>query len=219
MFVTITSSPEALITSHMGIASSLEGVGNRSKGTSIDLHSFAARVMLIRKPDRKYMVTAPVDAMEMIFAKALPGSFHAGTLEMQQKMKKRQSVTLEEFTEIIIPKKSKKNQERAAIDPVDIKRRYHFYKNPYAFKSATNKETQAEEFLKFMEKHSPILSVQKEKMVIFNPQAPSEPDITIEQGNKAYEWMQVQALRPIFTHYVVIDLLTLASCKTLDSSS
>jgi hypothetical protein len=233
MFVSITSSPEALITSHMGVASSIEGVGNRSRGTSVDLHSFAAKVMLIRKPDRKYMVNAPVDAMEMIFAKTLPGSFYAGTLEMQQKMKKRQLITLETFTNIIMPKKAKKSQECAAVNSDDpracraqvlselsVEKQYHYYKNPYTFKAATNKESQAEEFLQFMEKHPPILSKKNEKMVIYNPLSRSEPDITIEKGNKEYEWMHIHALRPVgSTHYVVIDLQALASSKALDSVS
>jgi hypothetical protein len=230
MFVSVSSSPEALITSHMGVASSLEGVGNRSKGTSVDLHSFAARVMLIRNPDRKYMVNAPVNAMEMIFAKALPGSFHAGTVEMRQKMEKRQKVTLQEFTEVKIPKRSKKAQERAVKDPFDpfvckvecletltVEEQYRRYKNPYPFASAKNKEEEDKEFLKFMEKHPPILSVENDKMIIYNPQSPSEPDLTIEKSDKKYEWMNVRALKPSgSTHYVAVDLLELANSKTLN---
>lgn len=229
MFVSITTSPEALITSHMGVASSIEGVGNRSRGTSVDLHSFAAKVMLIRNPKRKYMVNAPADAMEMIFAKSLPGSFHAGTLEMQRKMEKRQSITLEAFTNELLPKKSRKAQEIAAIDPFDkrvmreeclegysVEERYHFYKNPYPFKSATATETKSEEFLKFMEKHPPILSSQKEKMTIFNPLS-NEPDLTIHKGDKRYKWTDVRVLKPCgTTHYVVVDLLELAQCKKLE---
>jgi hypothetical protein len=82
MFVTVTSTPKALITSHMGVAASVESFRiGRTKGTSIDLHSFAAKVMLMRNPERKYMVNAPVLAMEKIFLSAIPGSVFVGTRE------------------------------------------------------------------------------------------------------------------------------------------
>ncbi len=97
MFVTVTSSPNALITSHMGIATSIEGVRTRQKGTSIDLHSFAAKVMLMRNPKRKYMVNAPVFAMEDIIAKALPDDTFVGTRQMRQTMQQVQGVGQKEF--------------------------------------------------------------------------------------------------------------------------
>jgi hypothetical protein len=97
MFMTVTSSPSALITSHMGIASSIEGVGRRTKGTSVNLHSFAAKVMLMRNPQRKYMVNAPVFAMEKIIADALPGFVFVGTREMKHIMEERQQISFDEF--------------------------------------------------------------------------------------------------------------------------
>lgn len=99
MFVTITSSPNALITSHMGISVSIEAVvgENRTTGLSIDLHSFAAKVMLLRNPNRKYMVTAPVFAMENIIMKTFSKGVYIGTQEMKKLMEERQRVTLDEF--------------------------------------------------------------------------------------------------------------------------
>lgn len=90
MYVSITSSPHALITSHMGVAVSAEGVkSDRPKGISVPLHSFAAQVMKRRNPERRYMLNAPVMAMERILIKGLPkGSVFVGTREMQPELEK-----------------------------------------------------------------------------------------------------------------------------------
>lgn len=98
MSVTVTSSPDALITSHMGIARSFEGSLSSEKGISMDLHSFAAKVMLLRNPDRKYMINAPVFAMEEIVLKALPQDVFVGTREMQKILEERlNSGTIDDF--------------------------------------------------------------------------------------------------------------------------
>jgi hypothetical protein len=97
MFVTVTSSSNALITSHMGIATSIEGVRTRQKGTSLDLHSFAAKVMLMRNPARKFMVNTPAFAMEQIIVNALPDATFVGTRQMRKEMEEVQRVNKEEF--------------------------------------------------------------------------------------------------------------------------
>ena len=68
MFVTVTSSPTAKITSHMGIAKSAESFLDPVKDVSMDLHAFCAKVMLQRNPERRYMVNAPATIMEYIMA-------------------------------------------------------------------------------------------------------------------------------------------------------
>lgn len=99
MFVTVTSSPNGLITSHMGVAASIESQSAvRQKGISVDLHSFAAKVMLIRNPKRLYQVNAPVFAMEKIFLDAMPaGAIFVGTKEMQATMIERRKISFEQF--------------------------------------------------------------------------------------------------------------------------
>ncbi len=98
MFLTVTSSPQALITSHVGIASTYEGfLQGRTKGTSLDLHSFAAKVMLMRNPKRRCMVNAPGFAMGKMMLDTLPHATFFGTREMLQVMKERQKVSFEEF--------------------------------------------------------------------------------------------------------------------------
>jgi hypothetical protein len=76
MFVTVTSNPTALLTSHMGISKTTESAvkGNEHKGISMDLHSFGAAVMVLRDKNRRFMITSPVHAMERIIAKNLPRS-------------------------------------------------------------------------------------------------------------------------------------------------
>ncbi|MEN8237190.1 MAG: hypothetical protein ABFQ95_06595 [Pseudomonadota bacterium] len=97
MFVTVTSSPKALITSHMGITFSAERSGDRVKRISLDLHSFAAKVMLMRNPDRKFMINAPGFSVEKMLAKVLPEDTFVGTREMRVTMQKSQGVGRREF--------------------------------------------------------------------------------------------------------------------------
>ncbi|ARN84708.1 hypothetical protein [Candidatus Nucleicultrix amoebiphila] len=101
MYMTVTSSPNALLTSHLGITVSAEGVfTGRPKGVSVDLHAFAAKVMLIRNPKRRFMVNAPVEAMTQILTKALPSdSLSMGTREMQDHIKKYDYMELSELKE------------------------------------------------------------------------------------------------------------------------
>lgn len=76
MFVTVITTPEALLTTHMGISRSYEAAiaANRVKqpNQSMHLHSFAAKVMKQRYPNKVYMMTAPMDVMRSLFIKNLP---------------------------------------------------------------------------------------------------------------------------------------------------
>lgn len=83
MFMTVMSSPKALLTTHMGISKSIEALLEKTPSLSMDLHSFAAKVMLKKNPERKYLMTSPTLPMEKIMAEALPtGSIFAGTKQM-----------------------------------------------------------------------------------------------------------------------------------------
>lgn len=82
MYVTITTSPDALITSHMGITATAESVlTGRPKNISITLHALAARVMQEINPKKQYMLTVPVHHMTMLLARALPTDLFYGTIE------------------------------------------------------------------------------------------------------------------------------------------
>ena len=54
MFTTVTTSKNALITTHLGISASYEGIQANIRGISIDFNSFGAKVMLMRNPERKF---------------------------------------------------------------------------------------------------------------------------------------------------------------------
>ena len=280
MFMTVTSSPQALITSHMGIAASVEGVRDRAKGTSLDLHSFTAKVMLKRKPERKYMVNAPLFIMEKIITDALPDFVFVGTREMQKIMEERQQVSLSDFTK---QNRERINEEvaREANDDCDVKNKllkndldalkrssrkdeteisirknislslkytllemstegivvvseskrilrideqieeeFQLFINPYPYPPANDRATRSVDFLEFMTKHSPILSVDGEKTIrsnftLFNPKKPTEPWLTVDNRNKDYEWMFQPPFQPMgLTHYMVVDLVALAESRT-----
>lgn len=113
MFVTIVTTPQALITSHIGVSASIEGIlYGRVRGVSMDLHSFAAKVMLMRNPERRFMINSPVDAMENIFVRSIssPGSLFIGTREMKQIMEERKMIPQEIF--------EKEARERKAKDVI-----------------------------------------------------------------------------------------------------
>lgn len=99
MTMTVTSNPQALLTSHLGIAASAESTlsGDRPKGISLDLHAFAARVMLKRNPHRRYMVNAPAFAMERLILNALPNATFVGTHQMREMLDERHRCTFEYF--------------------------------------------------------------------------------------------------------------------------
>lgn len=82
MYVTITTSPDALITSDMGITPTVESVlTGRPKNISITLYALAARVMQEIDPKKQYMLTVPVHHMTMLLARALPTDLFYGTIE------------------------------------------------------------------------------------------------------------------------------------------
>ncbi len=77
MFMSVVSSPNALLTSHMGISTSVENVlaPKSENNLSLALHAFAARVMLMRGPKRRFMLTCPMPNMAAIMQKHIKNSF------------------------------------------------------------------------------------------------------------------------------------------------
>lgn len=282
MFMTVTSTPEALITSHMGIAGTLEGIQTRQKGISLDLHSFAAKVMLMRNQHRKLMVNAPVFAMENLIANSLPDHTFVGTRQMQKEMEYAQNIDLEQYIglyETSLKEQlrstalnyatTKNNQLKREMEAFDAGRRkgrtredlcqyvvkltldyhsinfdsekeifivseekieasfkkqlehkFHWFKNPYYF-PASSSTMRSQEFLKFMEKHPPILSIGRIQegfsCIIYDPANPEMAWLSIDQSNqKIYDWMTLQPFAPLgLTHYIAVDLVALAKVKPL----
>jgi hypothetical protein len=83
MFVTVITSPHAVITSHMGISRTWEAALDLEQETplrkkhpdqSIHLHSFAAKIMKMRYPCKVYMLTTPLKVMREILVKKMPAN-------------------------------------------------------------------------------------------------------------------------------------------------
>ncbi|MES2253232.1 MAG: hypothetical protein V4482_06085 [Pseudomonadota bacterium] len=76
MFMTVTSSTGALVTTHLGIARSIEDTISKlpTKNVSMCLHKFAAQVMLMRNPELRYMFNRPYTEMAKILKKVMPKS-------------------------------------------------------------------------------------------------------------------------------------------------
>jgi len=81
MFMSVLTSRDALFSTHMGIARdwgteldllSKEPKRKKHPYQSLHLHSFAAKVMLLRDPKKVYMITTPAPSMLEIFAKKFP---------------------------------------------------------------------------------------------------------------------------------------------------
>lgn len=104
--MTVISSPNALVISHMGISHTAENfVLGGERGIAMDLHSFAAKVMLLRNPGRRLMINAPTPNMCKIIAQAIPEGVFISTKELIEKRKKY-NAALEEY------KRSLDNGER-----------------------------------------------------------------------------------------------------------
>lgn len=81
MVLPVMTSPDAPMTTHMGINRSFGYMLDKLKGQdrtihrgiSMDLHSFAAKCILDQTPDKQYMISAPVPEMTRIIEKSMPG--------------------------------------------------------------------------------------------------------------------------------------------------
>ena len=100
----------------------------------------------------------------------------------------------------------------------EVAHNFKYFKNPYPFPDAPSQDNTAIEFLKFMEKHPPILSIpHKNHLTIYDPKNPSKPWLTIDETNAhTYDWISTRPFRPAgITHFIAVDLLALAQSKPL----
>lgn len=227
MFVTVTSSPNALITSHMGIALSYEATNrkDRPKGISMDLHSFAAKVMLKRNPQRKFMINAPAFIMESIIEKELPPrAVYIGTKEMHENLKAKNGITFLEF---------KERYKDVFYDELTEKRGgvkrnfsdenlYARFRDPYNIFGMTSEESM-NTLLNLMERHPPIISlgwsnknINDHLSIYDTPTAPSPWLVIDEKNEKDYEWIFKDPFAPAgSTHYIAVDLQALSDARPL----
>jgi hypothetical protein len=103
-----------------------------------------------------------------------------------------------------------------------VQTQFSVFKNPYVFPPVPDRSKRSAAFLEFMEKHPPILSVDKEKTIkqsftLFNPDEPTEAWLTVDAANREYEWMFQGPFKPAgLTHYMVVDLVALANSRPLE---
>jgi hypothetical protein len=228
MFVTITTSPNALITSHMGVSASIEGIYQRKDkigfGISMDLHSFAAKVMLMRFPDRKYMINVPVIGMEKIIAQALPpGTVFAGTREMKKLSDDFKKMTIEEYKithKDVLEEKLRFHSGKSIEDFFRDDKEY--YINSQGFAGWEGVDT----LEKLMKEHPPLLSVDGEKgrkisqqFTVFDMNNPNEPSLTVkkdEDVDNVYDFMfNNVTTMGLQDHPILVNLRSLADSRQL----
>lgn len=232
MFVTIFSSPAAKITSHMGITFPCESTYfPKEKGISMFLHSFAAKVMKIRNPERRLMVNAPVGVMEVILAKTLqPEHVYIGTLE-NIKCKERQET--ESFEEFLNRKRSfsqcyTEQEARKTFEENKFKHYFHALQRTLSKQGDIFAYAKLDEQVKLELKQQvedliavrpPLISFKKHddgllKLRIFDPANRDAVWLEILENDQNYNFAYSSAFRPQgSTHFVAIDLEALADCK------
>lgn len=72
MALTVSTTPDLLFYSPMGIFRPLEITSSSYKNLSMDLHSFIAKVIKLMYKNKEYMITMPIGKMGEIMAKSVP---------------------------------------------------------------------------------------------------------------------------------------------------
>lgn len=216
--MTVVTSPEALITSHMGINKTINGSRKNFRGSSLRLHSLAAKVMLSLNPHRRFMINAPAWVMESIIADALPGGLYAGTREMKEELDRIANMSLNSYlkTEEGIAEKNKLiesgyQEEKKLLDK--LKKSYSS-----RFPDVERKGGKKESLWEFMNQNPPIISLghngktMRGNMVIYEAPNREKVFLTISNDNKnIYQWMFTEPFQALGeTHYIAVDLEKLA---------
>lgn len=214
MSVTITSTPGALITTHLGISGSFETLTSRPKGISLHLHAFAAQFMLNQNPQRKYMINCPVQSMLQIMLEndRLNGAMFVGNRGSGEQIMWRNYFAL-----------IANNESRIAVDESRSIKKNSSYKfleeqdgNMCVSQAKIDKEVQRISSL--VKKHPPLLKISEDgSMTIYDGQNPENAWLKIEKSDEAYGWLfndPYTQLGGSNTPYVVTDLRALASCGT-----
>ncbi len=219
MFVTVVSSPEALITSHMGISRTVEAaedlqrkLSTRKKhpDQSVYLHSFAAKVMKLRDPKKFYMLTAPAQVMRDILFKKMPNNTvfvgdslyqegieaaqkDPGTLLLKESFEKDEDETQQEFEQRL----AKEKEVMYRLDKIQDK-------------------------ILLLQTNPPrivrVIDPQNRRKQTFTIQKPDKSNlVTFDQNSSIYQWMFSEpfANRGLRLPYVLVDLDALANAVKL----
>ncbi len=211
MFVTAITSPDALITSHMGISRTWEGAlgldrtpptRKKHPDQSLHLHSFAAKVMKLKDPRKVYMLTAPATAMRDIIIKKMPaGSVFVGDSLYQNRLEaaeKDRSILLSPYD--LKERKNESADKRQERLKKEAQSKYDYYKIP--------------ERISLLKSNPPRIIRTRDGMqqtfTLQNPDA--SPLVTFDQSSPIYQWMFTRAYQDMVLHlpYILVDLDTLA---------
>ncbi len=212
MFVSVVTSPDALITSHMGISRTWEAALSleqkqptlkKQSDQSMHLHSFAAKVMKMRDPKKVYMLTAPAVAMRNIFIKKMPeNSVFVGDSIYEQQIKAAEKDPMTLLSPALDLKEKKgetaqHREERLKKSAEEMVRYINLKEKVSLLKTSPSRIIR-------------VIDGRKQKFTIEKPD--EAPLVTFDQSTKTYQWMYTEPYedRGLFLPYVLVDLEKLA---------
>ena len=212
MFVTVVTSPDALITSHMGISRTWKTAYDLQQKPprrrkhpyqSVHLHSFAAKVMKLKNPRRKYMLTAPNPVMRNILLKKMPkDSIFVGDNLYQKE--------LEEI--------EKDPKAWLIIRDLEIEGELHEDRDKRLNQEAEEmyRDFKCEEKNRLLKTNPPRIRITDQQFTIQKPDKTTF--ITFKKSTPVYQWMFTDPYRSIglTCPYVLIDLDALSVFETLE---
>jgi hypothetical protein len=213
MFLTVVTSPKALITSHMGISRTWEAAYDLQQNPpkrkkhpyqSVHLHSFAAKVMKLIDPKKVYMLTAPTPLMSKILLMKMPtGSVFIGDNFYQKKLneiKKDPKKLLTEWDLKVIEKETVQDRDERLKEAVDF----------------LYKDYKCKEKFSLLKTNPPrIIRTNNQGFIIQNSNGKTL--VTFDRDVSTYQWMFTAAYKDsgLTLPYVLVDLDELSKIFTL----
>jgi len=211
MFMSVITSPQALLTSHMGISRTWENALKLQKNPpeatkhpyqSMVLQSFAAKVMKLQNPKKEYMITTPTPLMRTIFIKKMPqNTIFIGDNLYAQKIK------------------------NAIRDPLTLVGKNRLQKNMGQQQLARSEKIAMESFERWnikekaeqLKTNPPRITITQNETnkTFFIKGLSKQQNIEFNQNTTIYQWLFTEPYLPmgIIIPYVLIDLEALVEIK------
>lgn len=220
MFMTVTSHPDALFTSHVGIAATvyrtLASMKSREAPISTNLHSGAAKVMLMRNPKRRWTINQPTpdmgDRLVKVMDKIGPGLAFKGTRtyynQLKETKKDKEKMTLDQFRPSSYNPHSYMFQDHISADD-----RASFEGRALKAYNEWKQSSYVDDALKDLSLHMPILEQNGRQpwpsmtLTIFEPDSDKEW-LRADTDDPTYGW--ISNISNMGTPYLTIDLNALA---------
>ena len=214
MYITVITSRDALLTSHMGISRSYENALDldarpprkiKQKDQALQLHSFAAKVMKLIDPKKIYMLTTPTGAMRSILMTKLPSnSIFIGDSEYKMEVENavlNPRTLLHEWDLKEKPNESKEKREERLMEKINYS--YYKYDN-------------VDEKKEWLATNPPRIIKEKKKYTIQSIDGTKDL-VTFDENTNIYQWLYTDAYRDagIRIPYVLIDLDQLAGAAPI----